>query len=475
MRLYVKIFMWFWLAMLLVAGTLVFSSYETQSEIFREGEEANDTTLTPPYAERWAALFEKHDQKAIEEYNAHAKGIGVHVYFFTEDGKEQFGQVPPAGVGALMHSAMATDETQTQWGPARRYVAQRTTGPSGRRYVLLVELKSPLMRFISATPHVQVLRVIIAALVGGLFCLWLARYITAPVTELRAAARTLASGNLSSRVGGAALRRKDELADLSRDFNQMADRIESLMASQRRLIQSVSHELRTPLARLNVALGLAYRHADPAIQSPLERIEREAGRLNDLVSNLLKLARWESGLEPLDRTRIDLDVLVREIAADADFEASGIDRAVQVRIAEPCSLEGVRELLHSAIENVIRNAVKYTREGTEVEVSLEQISSGPELSAVVRVRDHGNGVPEEALKNIFKPFYRVGDARDRASGGTGLGLAITDMAVRLHGGQVKAENFPAGGLMIEICLPLNGDAQGKTLEFRTELQRALAT
>jgi signal transduction histidine kinase len=472
--LYMKIFLWFWLVMLLVGGALVFATFETQSALFQEGEQANDRTLTPPYAERWAAEFEKHHMKALADYNAHAKGIGAQMYFFGEDGTEELGQVAPPDAAAILRAARETDETQMLWGPTRRYVAQRALGPSGKHYILLVMLTSPFLQVISGGPYVQVLRLIIAALLGGLFCFWLARYITLPVTELRSVARELASGNLSSRAGTAALRRKDEIADLSRDFNLMAERIESLMASQRRLIQSVSHELRSPLARLNVALGLAYRHADPKVQAPLERIEREAGRLNDLIGDLLKLARWESGIGPAEKSHVELDMLVREIAADADFEARSLERAVIVRTAESCSINGVRELLYSAIENVMRNAVKYTCEGSEVEVSLEHISIGSENFAVILVRDHGDGVPEEALKSLFKPFYRVANARERASGGTGLGLAITETAVRLHGGQVKAENSPTGGLVIEILLPLNADAESESPVAQAELRRAFA-
>jgi signal transduction histidine kinase len=473
MRLYIKIFLWFWLAMVLVGGALVVATYETQSELFREGEVANDRTLTPPYAERWAAVFEKHDMKTLEDFNSHAKGI-AHVYFFGEDGREQLGQTPPPESDAIRRAAFETDEAQILWGRTRRYVAQRTVGPSGKHYVLLVQLPSPFVRFISGGPYVQLLRLIVATLVGGLFCLWLARYITAPVMELRSAARELASGNLASRADKAILRRNDEIADLSRDFNLMAERIETLMSSQRLLIQNVSHELRSPLARLNVALGIAYRRPDPEMQAPLERIEREAGRLNDLVGNLLKLARWESGIDPVEKSEVRLDALVQEIAADADFEARSADRAVRLQVAQSCSLKGVRELLHSAIENVVRNAVKYTAPGTEVEVDLECDSRKTQNFVVVRVRDHGEGVPEEALKNLFKPFYRVSSARDRASGGTGLGLAITETAVRLHGGHVTAKNVPSGGLAIEILLPLNGGQEMDSPKTSVEFHRVFA-
>ena len=250
----------------------------------------------------------------------------------------------------------------------------------------------------------------------------------------------------------------------------MAERIESLMSSQQRLIHSVSHELRSPLARLNVALGLARKQADATVNGSLDRIEREAGRLNELIGNLLTLARWESSAERVNCDDVELDALVREVAADADFEAKSRNRSVRVVTLSPCSIAGVRDLLRSAIENVIRNAVNYTHKGSEVEVTLEHVR-GPALeSAVIRVRDHGDGVPEHALENIFSPFYRVADSRERSSGGAGLGLSIAAKAVSLHGGQVKAENSPSGGLMVELRFPLNG----KHADLNNELHPKLA-
>jgi signal transduction histidine kinase len=228
------------------------------------------------------------------------------------------------------------------------------------------------------------------------------------------------------------------------------------MSSQQRLIHSISHELRSPLARLNVALGLARKQADAAVNGSLDRIEREAGRLNELIGSLLTLARWESGAQPMNCDTVELDALVREVAADADFEAQSRNRAVRVLTLQPCSITGVRDLLRSAIENVMRNAVKYTRKDSEVEVTLEHAHGLGQEIAVIRVRDHGDGVPESALENIFRPFYRVADSRERSSGGAGLGLSIAAKAVSLHGGQVKAENSPTGGLMVELRFPLNG-------------------
>ena len=464
--LYTKIFLWFLVAIALVGGTLIFFVLETQSEFARASIEQNDTTLTPPFAERWANVFETKGKPGLSEYRAHARGVGIHAYFFGPDGKEEFDDTPSKESRLLVKSAMQTDQTQIAWTTTHRFIAQRATGPSGNRYILLIDLPSPFGRVFLGRPQTQVLRLIVLLLLGALVCFWLARYITEPVTQLRSAVRQLADGNLHSRVGNVIAHRKDELADLGRDFDRMVERIESLMVSQRRLIRSVSHELRSPLARLTVALGLAYQDSDPAIRGYLDRIAREADHLNDLIGNLLTLARLESGTEPLDQTVMELDALVSEIAADVDFEARSRGCRVQVTKLEPCLISGVRNLLRSAIENIIRNGATYTKKGTEVQVALEHVQDNGQDSAVIHVRDFGEGVPKESLELIFKPFYRVADARERASGGIGLGLSITAEAVRLHGGQVRAENCAGGGLLVELKLPLYGNRADADVELQ---------
>jgi two-component system sensor histidine kinase CpxA len=292
-------------------------------------------------------------------------------------------------------------------------------------------------------------------LVGALVCFWLARYITGPVGQLQSAVRQLADGNLNSRVGNVITHRKDELADLGRDFNRMAERIESLMMSQQRLLQNVSHELRSPLSRLTVALDLAHQDSGPAARFYLDRIAREANVLNNLIESLLKLARMESRTEPVDQTIVELDALISEVAADVDFEARSRGCRVRVTNTQSCLVYGVRDLLHSAVENIIRNGAAYTKKGTEVEVSLERVLDNGQDFAVIHVRDLGEGVPGDDLESIFKPFYRTADARERSSGGFGLGLSITAEAVRLHGGQVRAENCLGGGLLVEMTLPVS--------------------
>jgi two-component system sensor histidine kinase CpxA len=243
------------------------------------------------------------------------------------------------------------------------------------------------------------------------------------------------------------------VGQLGRDFNVMAERLESMVTAQQRLLGDISHELRSPLARLGVALGLARQRAGNSADGALNRIEHESDNLNEMISQLLTLTRLESGTDSRKRTTVELEALVREVADDADFEARSLNRTVQVVAAEKCSINGVEELLRSAVENVVRNALRFTPEGTAVEVALWKQNGAADNFAVISVRDRGNGVPAEALEKIFQPFYRTEDARDRQSGGgTGLGLAITERAVRMHGGTVQASNSADGGLAVEMRL-----------------------
>jgi two-component system sensor histidine kinase CpxA len=274
----------------------------------------------------------------------------------------------------------------------------------------------------------------------------------------------LALGNLSARVGTSDVNRNDELAELSRDFNHMAEQIESLINSQQRLLADISHELRSPLARLTVALGLTRLHAPAECEPGLNRIELEAERLNTLIGSLLRLARLEGGSAVLESEPVTLDRVVHDVAADADFEAQSRKRHVRITHTDPCTIPGNKELLRSAIENVVRNALNYTPEGTEVQISLQKLSVNGHSTALVSVRDRGHGVPDAALRDIFLPFYRVGDARDRFSGGSGLGLSITERAVRLHGGTVSAQNCADGGLLIEVRLPCVAKPKAETAE-----------
>jgi len=295
----------------------------------------------------------------------------------------------------------------------------------------------------------------IAVISSGLVCYLLAWFLTMPVVRLRAATRQLAAGDLTARAGAPSIRRRDEVAGLMRDFDAMAERLENLVKAQSRLLNDISHELRSPLARLNVALGLARQRANVESAVMLDRIELEAGRLNELIGRLLTLARMEDGEQHAPSTPVLLQDVVLSVAEDAEFEAQARHCHVSSEIPSGSwDVRGDASLLHSAIENVVRNAIRYTREGSTVEIHMEKRNSAAGSEAVVRVTDCGDGVPADALEKLFQPFYRLDDARGRQTGGVGLGLAITERAVRFHGGRVEAKNRAEGGLMVEIHLPL---------------------
>ena len=279
---------------------------------------------------------------------------------------------------------------------------------------------------------------------GVIFCYVISSLLTRPLHRLGESAAGIAEGHLETRVDPALKNRRDEIGALAADFDRMAERIETLVTGQRRLLGDVSHELRSPLARLRVALGLVKQGPAEEAAENLDRISVEVRRLDTLIGQLLTLTRIDSGAQQGSRAKFDLTNLVQEVASDADFEARARNRRVALTRSDACEIEGFEELLRSAAENVVRNAVRYTAEGTAVEISL---ACG--MRIVLTVRDHGPGVPENMLPEIFVPFRRVDkDNHD----GAGLGLAIAQRAVSLHGGAVRARNAPGGGLIVEIVL-----------------------
>ncbi len=284
-------------------------------------------------------------------------------------------------------------------------------------------------------------------LAGGIFCYFISRHLTKPLNKLGEAAAGIAAGRLDTRADPSLGKRWDEIADLARNFDRMAERIEALITGQRRLLGDVSHELRSPLSRLMVALSLVKQGPPEETAENLERIGLEARRLDTLIGQLLALTRIDSGVDQGSSAPFDLANLVQEVASDGDFEARARNRSVVIKQADPCSLNGFEELLRSAVENVVRNAVRHTAEGSAVEISLQVSNS----RALLRVRDYGPGVPEDMLSEIFLPFRRVANGNPD---GAGLGLAIAERAVSVHQGRIRATNAPLRGLIVEIDLPL---------------------
>lgn len=478
--LFLKVFLWFWLAMSLVVGAfalvihLTWPQRDPHPPQFVEG-------VMVAYSQGAAEAFERGGAEGLDSFQRHvereanvrarmfdASGAELASADSTEDERELAARVITNGGFAsklMRERAVEARAVNASGGGRYAFVATLPLGPhphegppfprEGAARPMLRLPPGPLNFLLGDTPGALLARVLAAMLTAGLLCYMLARYIVSPVVKLRAVTRQLTEGDLSARVGPLMGTRRDELADMGRDFDAMAARIEALLGAQARLLRDISHELRSPLARLGVALDLLRKRTPPEAETHLARIEREAARLNEMIGQLLSLSRWETGADGARTQRVDLSALVREVSEDADFEARSRNRSVEVSGCDACVTAGVPALLRSAFENVMRNAVRHAPEGTSVQVSLDCLKDGADESeATLRVRDSGPGVPEEALKDIFRPFYRVDDSRTRETGGVGLGLAITERAVRLHSGTVSAANLPGGGFVVEIRLPL---------------------
>jgi two-component system sensor histidine kinase CpxA len=316
----------------------------------------------------------------------------------------------------------------------------------GRRYhfIAAYDVRPPKDNMPSPFQRLMFFLVAIAAT-----SLLIAGFITRPLRRLQRAVRRFASGELDTRVNGVVSCRKDVVGELGREFNSMAERLDSTIEAQRRLMRDISHELRTPLARMQVAATLAEDISEGAEQ-PLQRIHTEIQRLDALIGQVMALAKLESGTEKLETEPFDLPHMLAQLAADAEFEFAGDGKSVEVKAPQPIVLDGNRMQLRSAVENVLRNAMRHTPNDTPVTIAASR--HGDEVD--ITVRDRGPGVPEANLQRVFDAFFRCEDARDCDSGGHGVGLAITRGVVMAHNGSITADNHPESGLIVRITIPM---------------------
>jgi signal transduction histidine kinase len=452
MKLFVKIFLWFLAAIALMVGVIIFVTRTFQTDPLFSRLQRSTRSQMQVYAGTATQIAAAEGEAGLRKYLARLRDVDPprDVNLIDENGKIWFGSEEPVMAGrdiaarSLANNAVETDTSSDD----RTLGAAPMTFSDGRRFAVLVQWErqpSPSLFWGSTLGYLRLGGLLLTAVI---LCYLLALYLTSPIRKLRQATQRLSKGDLSTRVADRLGRRRDELGDLAEDFNVMAERIQSLVSSQQRLNRDISHELRSPLARVNVALEIAKQKSGPETAPTLARIEKESERLNEMISRLLTLAKLETGSEVVQPRSLDLGQLVREVAEDADFEAHVKGRSVDVSMNGPVTVLGNEDLLRSAIENVLRNAVRYTREGTAVKVDLSAKNS----DAVLTVSDHGGGVPEAELENLFRPFYRVGEDRTRSTGGTGLGLAIAERAVKAHKGTIAAKNTTDG---LELTIRLN--------------------
>ncbi|MDO3386413.1 ATP-binding protein [Gilvimarinus sp. SDUM040013] len=286
-------------------------------------------------------------------------------------------------------------------------------------------------------------------LVSGTACFFLARHLARGLSTLQRATRSIAKGDLSVRISQRFDKRRDEIAFLANDFDHMAERLEKAMAEQKRLIKDVSHELRTPLARLQVALALAQQRSQGVVDRELERIKQAADYLNDVISDILAIPVLDDGGWTLDDT-MDLTALLSALheALQADAEQQSVNLTLHNELHEALvATHG--NMLVGVFDNVLRNALRYTPNGGDIHTELCDCGDHYQIE----IHDTGPGVADDQLADIFHPFYRTDQARDRESGGYGLGLAIAQRTVALHGGKIEARNLPDAGLCVRINLP----------------------
>ena len=436
-RLFWKVFLGFWLTMavIIVTTTIVLSLLVEQSEPDRS--RARQEARLETSAITAQLLLNQGGTSALRdwlrEHNARGRNS---LWLLDERGRDLLGRRPPP----LLRHAAQSDRRYAHRG----VVAATITGPDGANFHLLT---SPAIHGAPGRPGVLVIAVPIALIASGLVCWALAQYLVRPVHHLQRATRRLAAGELYVRVRPAIGRRRDEIADLGSDFDKMAERLQGLVDAQRQLLRDVSHELRTPLARLHVALGLA-RQRSQGVDVELDRIELEANRLDELIGELLTVMRLQSGADTPQFEPVDLQALVNDVVEDANLEAESGNRHLRLTSTSTAVVQGDPALLRRAIENIVRNAVRHTAENSAVEVGLHRNGK-----VRISIRDHGPGVAEADLQKLFKPFFRIENARDRASGGYGLGLTIAQQAIRVHGGEITASNAAGGGLHVEVVLP----------------------
>lgn len=294
----------------------------------------------------------------------------------------------------------------------------------------------------------------VAAVIGALVSLLLARYLAAPLTQLSRASRQLATGDLSVRVGAPLDRRKDEFGQLALDMDEMAGRLQLAQQANRRLLRDVSHELRSPLARLRVALEIARNKDQNLVAVELNRIELEAERLEKLIDEVLSLLRESSSPQELKKQRFDLVELLQDLVETVNYEIIDGGDQIVLDATAPLQINADRDLLWRVFENLLRNALIHGGENGAIHVTG---TSSSEQEIIISVKDSGPGIAEQHLLRIFEPFYRVDEARARGSAGQfsghGLGLAIAASAVRRLGGKISASNRPSGGLEVRVILP----------------------
>lgn len=443
--LYWRLLLWFCAANLLV---LVFSSFLTQR--FIEYSTAVEID--------WSALAQEANQsyesggvQSLVEWRSQQRHDGIDATLYENGEPLVPMRLPPSVRPLLAESINAGHDLVIQ--PRRGFylaVTQITGGDGHSRQLVAMSRTHARVRPKTRSKILLGVQLALSLVFIGLIGWWLARSVARPVEALRNATRRMATGELSTRVGRIRGTRYNELTQLAHDFDAMAERIEALVAHDRRVLQDLSHELRSPLARLQLILDLAQRSADSSEAAGyFEQAETEIIRLDRMTGEMLALSRLEGGIPGMACEQLDLVELARQSTQQAQLEATASGIALRLDAPEhPVSLYGSAQLIERAIDNLLGNAIKFSSKGGTVLLSVAQEKDFAEIA----VSDTGPGVPEDELESLFRPFYRGSNAA--STEGHGLGLAIVQRIVKIHGGELSASNRDGGGLRVSMRLPV---------------------
>ena len=448
--LYWKIFISFWVASTLIILTTAWVT----SELARKASiPAHEKVFMDSYATAAVTTFEAGRHKALKKWLEQAGDRReMTLYLLSNSGEIFSNEMPPPVIQEitdnLVHAKL--DEGLLKFGNV--IVSHEIISTSGKAYRLAAVSDKPLSHFIQITWASLTLRLLIAVFISGLICYLLSSYLTKPLRSLSLAAKSIATGQLSTRVGRFAGHYRDEIAELSHDFDLMAEKLEKIVKSKERLLQDISHELRSPLARLQVAIELGRKKSNNIAKNEFNRMEEECIRLNNLIGEILDYARLDKSVYQLQRTIVNIPALVQHIVTDANYEFAKNNERVTVSKPYECQLYVDERLIHRAAENILRNALHYSP--AEELVSVCVALSKNQQDVVIEIHDHGPGIPKDQLEKIFNPFYRVDKSREKKTGGYGLGLAIARQAIYLHNGTIQVKNQKSGGLKVQILLPI---------------------
>ncbi len=466
-RLFLKIFFWYWLT---AWGMIAIVLLGSRLTAMRQVSSAPNmyATVAPIMAAQAVKAYESGGPEAFARFSQNDNRNSGRQLLLLDGFYKDVLSRPLTEDGLRAAHAAKDGQLVVLRG---RIAAYKFVSSSGHPYILMLYMKSDLRQIGEILWGEGLPFSISLILLVTLLCFGLAYHIASPIHSIQATARRVAQGDLKARVPPSVSRRFDELAPLAKDFDSMVNRLDSLIQNQKNLLNSVSHELRSPLARINISLALLRNRCPPDSDDLFQRLDRDVVRIDLLMGQLLALSRLEARVSSAEREDVDFAQLVEEVAADATFEAQALGKSVSLQTTGSIILRNADpHALRSACENIIRNAVRFTPPGSDVQIVLEVDRSAPERQAFLSIRDHGPGVPEGSLQAIFQPFYRINGDGEK-TGGNGLGLAIASEAIRMHRGTIRAENLRPTGLEIIIQLPVVHDAASHVASRGDELSK----